>query len=163
MHARKAWLKGLKTKKNREVPPLKYDIAHDIKGQFPSLKVIVNGGIRTSTEIAEHLLRFDGVMIGREAYQNPYFLAEIERTFFENGNPLPREAVAEAMIPYISAQGEKYGTPAKTITRHMIGLYHGQRDGRQRRRPCPFPRHAPTRGLKPRNIAPIKRLNPCNP
>lgn len=135
IHARKAWLKGLSPKENREVPPLRYDIVKQIKKAYPALKIAVNGGIKTIEETQGHLADFDGVMIGREAYQNPYFLADIERTFYNNdGNILPREAVALAMIPYIAEQTEKYGTPSKSITRHMIGLFHGQAGGRKWRR-----------------------------
>ncbi|MCB9991752.1 MAG: tRNA dihydrouridine(20/20a) synthase DusA [Rhodospirillales bacterium] len=134
IHARKAWLHGLSPKENREVPPLRYDIVSQIKEKHPDLKIYVNGGIKTIEQIQEYLSAFDGVMIGREAYQNPYFLTEIGRTVFGNGNILPRETVAQAMIPYIEKQARLYDTPAKSITRHMIGLYHGQPGGRKWRR-----------------------------
>jgi len=134
VHARKAWLKGLSPKENREIPPLRYDIVSEIKAKYPGLNFILNGGIKCIDEIQQNLAAFDGVMIGREAYQNPYLLAEAERIFFNNGNVLPREAAAEAMIPYAAEQERLYGTPLKTITRHMTGLFHGQRGGRKWRR-----------------------------
>ncbi len=134
IHARKAWLKGLSPKQNREVPPLRYDIVNEIKDKYPDLHISVNGGIKTIAEMQTHLENFDGVMIGREAYQNPWILAEIERTFFDNGNILPREDVARAMIPYIAEQAEHYETPMNSVTRHMMGLFHGQPGGRKWRR-----------------------------
>ncbi len=134
IHARKAWLKGLSPKENREIPPLRYEIVNQIKSERPDLKIIINGGIKTVEDIQEHLKFVDGVMIGREAYQNPYLLTEIERTCFKNGTITPREEAAQAMIPYIAEQGEKHEVPAKSITRHMIGLYHGQHGGRKWRR-----------------------------
>ncbi len=79
IHARKAWLNGLSPKENREIPPLRYDVVRQIKQDFPHLTIIVNGGIKTVAEIEEHLQFVDGVMIGREAYSNPYFLTEKER------------------------------------------------------------------------------------
>ncbi len=134
VHARKAWLKGLSPKENREVPPLRYDIVNNIKQKHNNLHIILNGGIQEIDNIQKYLKIFDGVMIGRAAYQNPYLLANIERTIYKSGNILPREAVAEAMIPYIERQAAQYGTPAKSITRHMIGLFHGQPGGRKWRR-----------------------------
>lgn len=134
IHARKAWLNGLSPKENRTIPPLQYDIVRQIKQKYPHLKIILNGGVNTIADIESHLGLFDGVMIGREAYQNPYFLAQIEQKFFHNSHTLTRDDIARAMIPYISAQSEQHGTPVKSITRHMIGLYHGQRGGKAWRR-----------------------------
>lgn len=134
IHARKAWLNGLSPKENREVPPLRYDIAAQIKDEHQHLEIIVNGGIKTVADTQEHLQNFDGVMIGREAYQNPYSLTDIEREIFGNKSVLPRDMVARAMIPYIAEQERLYGTPAKSITRHMLGLYNGLRGARSWRR-----------------------------
>lgn len=125
IHARKAWLQGLSPKENREVPPLRYDIAQKIKNEHQHLEIILNGGVKTSADIQANLNIFDGVMIGREAYQNPWLLAVIEREIFGNTAIISRESVARAMIPYIAEQDKLYGTPAKSITRHMLGLFNG--------------------------------------
>lgn len=133
IHARKAWLKGLSPKENREIPPLRYDIAAMVRDTWPELKIILNGGITGCDQIETVLPQFDGIMIGREAYSNPYFLSRIEERFF--GGTLPnREDIALAMIPYMERQGRDYGTPVKSITRHMLGLYQGQRGGKAWRR-----------------------------
>lgn len=150
IHARKAWLKGLSPKENREIPPLNYDIPARIKAEFPHLEIIVNGGIKTIEEIAGFFppdRRFDeskpltmtgsnmdGVMIGREAYHNPSLLFDIEREFFGNADTLSKKSVIEAMIPYAQEQAAKYGTPLKSITRHMIPLFQSERGARAWRR-----------------------------
>ncbi len=133
IHARKAWLNGLSPKENREVPPLRYDIAAMVKDRHPDLHIIVNGGITTLEQVSGFQSAFDGVMIGREAYHNPFFLADIEHRFF--GRPLPdRAAIALAMIPYIERQERDFGTPVKSVTRHLLGLYQGQHGGKAWRR-----------------------------
>lgn len=125
IHVRKAWLKGLSPKENREIPPLQYDVAQRIKESFPHLDIQVNGGIKTIEQIQSHLVDFDGVMIGREAYQNPWFLRQIEEEIFGNhGLPAAPEIVLQ-MISYIEQQQKDYGTPIKSITRHMTGLFQG--------------------------------------
>jgi tRNA-dihydrouridine synthase A len=134
IHARKAWLNGLSPKENREIPPLRYDIAAAIKQRWPHLTVILNGGITAMNGISSALETFDGAMIGREAYQNPYFLADIEREIFGNKSILSRETAARAMIPYIEQQARDFGTPVKTVTRHILGLFKGQRGGASWRR-----------------------------
>lgn len=125
LHARSAWLKGLSPKENRDVPPLNYDRVREIKAKYPHLRIILNGGIADmgGVDAARDL---DGVMIGREAYQNPYFLAEIERKAFGHHDIQGRDKVARAMISYIKKQMEVFDTPVKSITRHMMGLYHHQ-------------------------------------
>lgn len=134
VHARKAWLQGLSPKENRDVPPLRYDIVETIKNDYPDLKIIVNGGIKTLGDAQKHLKIFDGAMIGREFYQNPYFLTEIEQNIYQNDDILSRHDAAIAMIEYIERQNRDFGTPAKSITRHMIGLFHEQSGGRAWRR-----------------------------
>ncbi len=134
IHARKAWLKGLSPKENREIPPLKYDVAHAIKRNHPHLTVIVNGGIKTLDETRDHLSRFDGVMIGREAYQNPWFLRELQESIFAPRTLPDKAAVVRAMIPYAEEQMAQYGTPVKSIARHMLGLFNGERGSRAWRR-----------------------------
>jgi tRNA-dihydrouridine synthase A len=134
IHARKAWLKGLSPRENREVPPLRYDMAARLKADFPELAFILNGGIETLDAAMNHLGQFDGVMLGRAAYHDPYLLAEVDqRVFGAGGEPMSREAVVEAMVPYIDsavAQGQRL----HGITRHMLGLFHGQHGGRIWRR-----------------------------
>lgn len=124
IHARKAWLQGLSPKENRTRPPINYARAARVKAAHPELEIIVNGDIKTAAETAKHLETFDGVMIGREAYQNPFdLLMEIERVIFGREVTKSREDIARAMIPYIREQAEKYGTPVKSVTRHVVNLY----------------------------------------
>lgn len=123
IHARKAWLKGLSPKENRDIPPLNYERVAKVKEKYPDLEIIVNGGIKTAGETLRLLERVDGVMIGREAYRNPYMLSEIERFVFKHNDLLERDAVALKMMVYIKDQMQRYGTPVKSITRHMVGLY----------------------------------------
>ena len=125
IHARKAWLKGLSPKENREVPPLRYDMAADIKNLYPHLTIILNGGLKTYEDFAPYIGQLDGAMIGREAYQNPYFLAELENRL--RTTPLPSRAhIASRMAEYIESQ-KPLGVPAHSVTRHMLGLYNGLR------------------------------------
>lgn len=130
IHARKALLDGLSPAENRTVPPLRYDVAYQLKKDFPHLTLILNGGIKTLDGVREGLAHMDGVMIGREAYQNPYFLAEIEREIFGTQNVPSRHAIIEAMMPYI-AKHLAAGGELKDITRHMLGLFGGLRGGRR--------------------------------
>ena len=134
IHARKAWLTGLSPKENRTIPPLNYDRVYQLKNDFPELEIILNGGITTCEEIDAHLEQVDGVMIGREAYQNPYFLAEIDRRYYgvEDSAPERREVV-EDMLPYIEREMAR-GVPLKSITRHMLGLFQGRPGARAWRR-----------------------------
>lgn len=125
IHARKAWLKGLSPKENREVPPLQYDIVERLKSDFPDLFLPVNGGIKTMEDVKQKLTKFDGVMIGREAYQNPWFLSQLEEEIYGTQNLPSAEEVVMQMIPYIKGQQERFGTPIKSITRHMTGLFQG--------------------------------------
>ena len=128
IHARKAWLKGLSPKENREVPPLNYGLVAEIKQAHPDLTIDINGGINT-IDLVQSVSHLDGAMIGREAYQNPYFLNEIEQAFY--GAPkADRFEIARAMIPYIEDQQARFGTPVHTITRHTIGLFNGLRGAR---------------------------------
>ncbi|USX25831.1 tRNA dihydrouridine(20/20a) synthase DusA [Oxalobacteraceae bacterium OTU3CINTB1] len=135
VHARNAILKGLSPKENREVPPLKYDYAYRLKRDFPDFEIIINGGIKTEAEIDEHLQHLDGVMLGREAYHNPFVMATFDQRYYGDANAVvkSREQVIEAMIPYIRAQlalGEK-GLKLNSITRHMLGLMTGLPGARQ--------------------------------
>jgi tRNA-dihydrouridine synthase A len=129
VHARNAVLKGLSPKENRDIPPLRYAVAYQLKREFPDLEIIVNGGIKSNDEIAEHLQHLDGVMIGREAYHNPYLMASWDARFYGDDAPVKsREQVLEAMIPYIRAELERYGPLGlrmNGITRHILGLMAG--------------------------------------
>lgn len=134
IHARKAWLSGLSPKENREVPPLRYDIAARVKERYPDLTIILNGGVKTASEVRAALASFDGVMVGRAAYENPYVIAEIEHELY--GTPLPGRAdIARAMMPYIAAaRSREPDFPINAVTRHMLGLYHGRPGARAWRR-----------------------------
>lgn len=134
IHARKAWLKGLSPKENRDIPPLNYPLVYEMKQRYPHLRIGINGGIKTPAETRTHLSHVDHVMIGREAYQNPHSLAAIERKIYSTQTLPSRETIARSMIPYIEQQQRDYGTPPKSVTRHMIGLFHQQPGGRQWRR-----------------------------
>ena len=137
VHARNAWLNGLSPKENREIPPLRYELAYQLKKDFPQLAIAINGGITRNEQIAEHLTEVDGVMIGREAYYNPWLLTTWDETFFQQpaqsvqSKPvLSREDVEEAMVTYMERAFKEDGCPWYAIARHMLGLYHGQRGGR---------------------------------
>ena len=144
VHARNAILKGLSPKENREIPPLKYETAYQLKRDFPDLEIIINGGIKTSAEIALHLEHVDGVMIGREAYHNPYAMADYDARFYnDNSEVKSREEVLAAMIPYISAQLAEHaarGLKLNTITRHMLGIMAGLPGARNFRQVMSDPR-----------------------
>lgn len=134
VHARKAWLSGLSPKENREIPPLRYDVVLQLKQDFPKLEIIINGGI-TNLDSAESLLaQVDGVMVGREAYHNPYLLAEVDSRLFGDERPIKsRREVVLAMLPYIERQLEQ-GMRLNSISRHMLGLFHGVDGARAWRR-----------------------------
>lgn len=134
VHARKAWLSGLSPKQNREIPPLDYERVYQLKRDFPHLNISINGGIKTIEEIKRHLAFVDGVMVGREAYQNPSLLGEIDSQIFGENRPLvtAREAV-EKMLPYIAVQTQK-GVYLNHIVRHMLGAFQNCKGARQWRR-----------------------------
>lgn len=126
VHARNAWLKGLSPKENREVPPLRYALVHQLKQDFPGLTISINGGITTSEQVAEHLMVVDGVMVGREAYHNPWWLAAWDSAFF--GAPpenRTRETVEAQMADYMAREAAQHGTAWSSIARHMLGLRNG--------------------------------------
>lgn len=135
VHARKAWLKGLSPKENREVPPLRYDVVFQLKKDFPQLEIVSNGGITTLAQSAELLEQVDGVMLGREVYQNPYLLAEVDRILFGDEVPiLSREQVVLALLPYIQSQLQNPEMRLNSISRHVLGLFHGEYGARLWRR-----------------------------
>lgn len=133
VHARNAVLKGLSPKENREIPPLRYAFAYQLKKDFPALEIIINGGIKTLAEIDGHLEHVDGVMLGREAYHNPYVMTSFDARYFGDASAVKSRAeVLQAMIPYIRAELEKHGKSAQggglklnSITRHTLGLMTG--------------------------------------
>jgi tRNA-dihydrouridine synthase A len=134
VHARKAWLKGLSPKENREVPPLDYQRVYRLKAKHPDLTIVINGGIETLDEACRHLEHVDGVMLGRAAYQNPYILAEVDRRIFGENSATPTrgEALAD-LLPYADGHIANGGR-LSNITRHVLGIYHGQPRGRGFRR-----------------------------
>ena len=126
VHARNAWLQGLSPKQNREVPPLRYSLVHRLKHDFPSLAFSVNGGITQNAQVHEHLRLLDGVMVGREAYHNPWWLAEWDAEFFgAAASELMREEVERRMCDYMVREAAEHGTPWSNIARHMLGLRNG--------------------------------------
>ncbi len=131
VHARSAWLKGLSPKENREIPPLRYELVHKLKQDFPQLTIAINGGITTNAQISEllqpiHGVMLDGVMLGREAYHNPWLLASWDAAFFGAApSNLTREDVEAQMCDYMAGEQAKHGTPWSAIARHMLGLRHG--------------------------------------
>ena len=133
IHARKAWLQGLSPRENREIPPLRYDVVYRLKRDFPDLEIVVNGGIRTVAEVWTHLDAVDGVMIGREAYENPYVLVEMSQVLYENVEPITRHEILEQFYPYVEAQLST-GVRLAQMTRHILGLFHGLPGARAWRR-----------------------------
>jgi tRNA-dihydrouridine synthase A len=134
VHARKAWLKGLSPKENREVPPLRYDLVERLKADFPGLPVVVNGGITGLGQAKAFLGRLDGAMIGRAAYQSPWVLSGADREIFGLDGPEPdRREVLEAFIAYMERQ-QAEGVPLQAMMRHVLGLFQGQPGARRWRR-----------------------------
>ena len=132
VHARNAWLKGLSPKENREIPPLRYELAQQLKRDFPQLTIAVNGGITTTPQVHEQLQQVDGVMVGREAYHNPWWLSEWDTAFYgEADRPITREQIEAQMVSYMAREAAEHGTPWYPIARHMLGLRHGQSGSRR--------------------------------
>ena len=156
VHARKAWLKGLSPKENREVPPLNYQRVYQLKRDFPALTILINGGIQSLAEVRTHLVHTDGVMLGRTAYHEPYRLAELEHALF--GTPLPdRMALIRQMREYTErhlAEGGKLNH----ISRHLLGLFQGLPGARGWRRHLSENAHRDNAdwGVVERSLAPIR-------
>ena len=125
IHARKAMLGKFTPKQNLNIPPLKYEMVYKLKKDFNNLEIIINGGITSTDQIKNHLIKTDGVMIGRSAYHSPYLLADIEKEIFNNQNILSRQEVIEQLVPYVKEEIKK-GTRMNQIMRHTLGLFHGQ-------------------------------------
>ena len=134
IHARIAILSGLSPKENREVPPLNYQRVFDVKKSFPELEIIINGGLKDINTTIEFGSKVDGVMVGREAYQNPFMLSNVDsQVFGEKKEPLTRQDYLESYIPYMESELSK-GTPLQHMTRHILGLFKGEPGGKQFRR-----------------------------
>ena len=134
VHARKAWLHGLSPKQNREIPPLNYPWVYRLKRDFPHLTIVINGGIQTLDECRAHLAHVDGVMIGREAYQNPWMLSEVDAQLFGiEKTARSRDDVMAGLLPYVERQ-LAHGVHLNHITRHILGLYQGVPGARKFRR-----------------------------
>ena len=134
VHARKAWLTGLSPKENRTIPPLNYPWVYQLKKDFPKLKFTINGGIESCQDIAGHLDQVDGVMLGRSIYHNPFLLEQIEVEIFKSKeSTLDREHILRQYMSYIAEQS-KLGVPVRSMSRHILGLYHGESNAKLFRR-----------------------------
>jgi len=143
VHARKAWLKGLSPKQNREIPELNYASVYQLKKDFPQLDIIINGGVTTIEQSLQHLQHLDGVMVGREAYSNPYLLATVDQAIYGSTDPIKtREAIADEFLHYVDNELSK-GTKLSAMTRHILGLFHGMHGARL------FRRHISENAFKP--------------
>ena len=126
VHARNAWLQGLSPKENREIPPLRYELVHQLKKEFPHLTIAINGGFTSNTQVLEQLDVLDGVMLGREAYHNPWLLASWDAELYgAQPQALSREDVEARMCDYMVREAATRGTPWSNIARHMLGLRNG--------------------------------------
>lgn len=161
VHARNAWLKGLSPKENREVPPLRYDTVHRLKREFPHLVFAVNGGITAGAQVDEQLREVDGVMIGREAYHNPWWIAEWDSKFFGDAPVVAsRESVEEQMTDYMAREHAAHGTPWSSIARHMLGLRNGLPGARRWRQVWSNHR---LKELHPRDVMNLAHQGPAVP
>ncbi|EER59087.1 TIM-barrel protein, yjbN family [Acidovorax delafieldii 2AN] len=158
VHARNAWLKGLSPKENREVPPLRYAVVHQLKRDFPHLTIAINGGIQTDDVVHEQLGHLDGVMVGREAYHNPWWLARWDALYY--GAPessLTRDDVEATMVEYMAREAAAHGTPWASIARHMLGLRHGLAGSRRWRQVWSDHR---LKGLPPHEVMALAHAGP---
>lgn len=144
VHARKAWLQGLSPKQNREIPPLMYDYVHRLKSEKPELSIVINGGIKSIEVTQQQLELVDGVMLGREAYYNPYILACVDRDIYKDSHAVQksREEIVYQMCDYIDSEIDR-GTELHSMTRHILGLYHGCRGAKAWRRHLSEEAHVP--------------------
>ena len=134
VHARKAWLKGLSPKENREIPPLNYALVYELKQAFPQLEIVINGGITTLEQCQQHLQFVDGVMVGREAYHNPWLLAQVDSQLYARADSFQqRKAVIEAFIPYVEQQLSQ-GVALAHMSKHLLGIFQGISGARHWRR-----------------------------
>ncbi len=160
VHARKAWLQGLSPKENREVPPLRPERVYRLKKDFPSLEIVLNGGILTLDQALAHLRRVDGVMVGRAAYHDPWLLAEVDRRLFgEDRHPGTPHQLVRALLPMVERERAR-GVPLKRISRHLLGLFRGRPGAKRWRRH--LSRHAYLPGAGPEVLIEALSLVPEN-
>jgi tRNA-dihydrouridine synthase A len=158
VHARNAWLDGLSPKENREIPPLRYELAYQLKRDFPALTISVNGGITTNAQIAQHLQQVDGVMVGREAYHNPWLMAGWDERFYGDAQAVraTRDEVELAMVDYMERAHAQDGVNWYSSASHMLGLRHGQHGARKWRQVWSDHRLKP---LPPREVWALARAH----
>lgn len=148
VHARKAWLQGLNPKQNREVPPLRYELVHRLKAAHPRLRIVINGGVRDLSSAAAQIGLVDGVMLGREVYHNPYILAAVDGLFYDDHHAIPdRSQVMAGFLSYAEAQLQA-GVALTALSRHILGLFHGQPGARAYRRYLSEHAHRPGAGVE---------------
>jgi tRNA-dihydrouridine synthase A len=146
VHARNAWLQGLSPKDNREIPPLHYEVVHRLKRDFPELTIVLNGGVRDDATLVAQLAEVDGVMVGREAYHRPWWLARWDADYFGDAAPAPtREQVEQAMVDYLQQAGAR-GVAPQAVLRHVLNLWKGEPGARLWRQVLSDPK---LRGLEP--------------
>jgi tRNA-dihydrouridine synthase A len=133
VHARKAWLSGLSPKENRDIPPLDYPLVHRLKAERPHLTVVLNGGVPDLAAAEQHLAHVDGVMLGRAAYHTPGILGEVDGRIFGQGRDVTAAQAVAAYLPYVRQQLDR-GVHLAAMTRHMLGLFHGEKGARAWRR-----------------------------
>ncbi|HSW14676.1 MAG TPA: tRNA dihydrouridine(20/20a) synthase DusA [Solimonas sp.] len=134
VHARKAWLQGLSPKENREIPPLQYEVVHRLKREFPQLTIVLNGGLKTLEACNEQMQELDGVMLGREVYENPYLMTAVDPLIYGDAHAaLSRHEVLENLLGYVERE-LALGGQLNHISRHILGLFRGQPGGRAFRR-----------------------------
>ncbi len=133
VHARNAWLNGISPKENRQIPPLRYEVVAQLKRDFPHLTLAINGGISSDAVVLEQLALVDGVMVGREAYHNPWWLSRWDEVFYGDApnTAITREGIEAAMVDYMEREQALHGTPWASMARHMLGLRHGLRGARR--------------------------------
>jgi tRNA-dihydrouridine synthase A len=132
VHARNAWLQGLSPKENRDIPPLRYALVYQLKKDFPHLNIIINGGVTQTAQVHQHLNEVDGVMVGREAYHNPWWLSEWDSSFYGvAARDISRDSIEEQMVLFMEKEAQQHGASWYTIARHMLGLRHGQPGARK--------------------------------
>ena len=161
VHARNAWLKGLSPKENREIPPLRYDVVAQLKRDFPQLTIAINGGIADDATVAAQLEQVDGVMVGREAYHNPWWLARWDELYYgAEPSTCTRESVEEDMVRYMEREAAEYGTHWYSIARHMLGLRQGMPGARRWRQVWSDHR---LKTLPPHEVMQLARTKPSRP
>ena len=162
LHARKAWLRGLSPRQNREIPPLNYQQVYDVKKLYPHLCIVINGGVKSLDQVEHHLQHVDGVMMGREAYANPYLLSVVDQRFFgDPSDPYSRQQVLEHYLDYCEWEVRK-GCRLSRLSKHITGLFHGQPGAKVWRRYLSENAHQPNAGVEVIRQAAINRQTAVN-